>query len=394
MVRGLVISVVLGMTGAIARAQVAPSSRPATQPAARVGAFHATFQDQSPLSRIEAQSKRHHIKVEPLQRYELSRESFEVWVPEDYARSEQSYGILVWVNAGDRGSVPRAWLPVLEEHRLIWIGANDSGNERGVGVRFGLALDAVHNLKALYRVDESRVYVAGISGGGKVASMLAIIYPEIFNGAIPIVGVAYFRHLPVPTEPNQSNEPRKLWPGMFERPPTPTLDRAREQGRFVLITGSDDFNRDPIKGTYELGFLKDGFRHVQYVEVAGMGHTIPDAQTLSRAIESLDAPLPEIRAAADASAARIQPRRAKSPTPATTPAAPRRAAPTTVPSAPSPETEAQRLLSLAENYVRNGLYAEARERLEKILRDYPDTKSAARAKQEMERIKAREKSSG
>jgi hypothetical protein len=256
------------------------STRPATAPAVQTGAFHITLTDQSPLSPIEAQSKRHRIRVEDMQRYTLADESFEVFVPDDYDPANK-YGIMVWINAGNQGTMPRGWPQLLAKHRLIGIGANNSGNPRGVAVRFGLAIDAVHNLKKMYSIDETRVYVSGVSGGGKVASMLGVIYPEVFRGSIPIVGVTYFRDIPVPNERN------KAYQRAFDRPPATTLDRAR-QGRFVLITGSDDMNRDSTKAIYEQGFKKDGFKNVEYIEVQGMGHRVPEADVIERAIKILD----------------------------------------------------------------------------------------------------------
>jgi hypothetical protein len=261
-----------------ARAQTTAPSDP------RRGGFHVTFTDQSPLSPIETQNKRHHIKVDDAQRYTLADESFAAYVPEDYD-PDRPWGLLVWVHAAETGAPPAYLIPLLSKHQLIWIGANNSGNERGVGVRFGLALDAVHNMRKLYNIDDSRVYVSGISGGGKVSMMLAIIYPEVFNGAIPIVGATYFRHIPI------SGENGKFWQGMFEKPPKPTLERAARDGRFVFITGSEDFNRQSIQDTLEQGFKKDGFAHIEYVEIPGMKHQMPQAGVFENAIESLDAPL-------------------------------------------------------------------------------------------------------
>jgi hypothetical protein len=251
------------------------------------GAFHITFDQQSPLSPIEAQNKRHHIKIEPDERYKIADESFEMYVPEDCDGSKP-YGLLVWVNAGDRGSIPHPWETILDQHKLIGVGANQSGNQRLVGVRFGLALDAVYNVQRLYNIDEGRIYVTGVSGGGKVASMLPIIYPEVFNGAIPIVGVGYFRHIPVTGKPNG------LWPGVFERPPLPVFERARQLSRLVIITGENDFNRASIKDIFEQGYRKDNFEHVEYVEVPGMGHGVADAAHMDQALTSLDAPLSQI----------------------------------------------------------------------------------------------------
>ena len=57
----------------------------------------------------------------------------------------------------------------------------------------------------------------------------------------------------------------------------------------------------------------------------------------------------------------------------------------------SREAEAQRLLSLAENYERNKLYSQAKERAEKIVKDFGDTPSGARAREMLRRIQAAQK---
>ena len=41
---------------------------------------------------------------------------------------------------------------------------------------------------------------------------------------------------------------------------------------------------------------------------------------------------------------------------------------------------------MAENYENNNLHTQARERLEKIIKEYPTTKAAARAKTLLDRI--------
>jgi predicted esterase len=255
-----------------------------TRPSERRGTFDVSFQQQSPLSPIEKQNGRWHIRVEPAQRYKLADEGFQVVVPETNASdSAKSWGLLVWINAGKRGDPPRQWLPVINDHHLIWIGADNSGNDRALGVRFGLALDAVFNMKQRYTIDETRVYVAGVSGGGKAASMIALLYPDVFTGAVPISGAAYFRSIPVPSDPG------KVWPAAFQAPGSLLLDRAKRGSRFALLTGSEDFNREPVHEIYTAGFQKDHFEHVEYIEVPGMGHGVPETKWLEQAVQSLDA---------------------------------------------------------------------------------------------------------
>lgn len=263
-------------------AQLSRAGTPSTQP--QTGAFQITFTDRSPHSAIETQSKRHHIKVEDRQRYELTGESFEVVVPETYD-GERPFGLLVWVSPIATGGAPQKWLQTLEKENLIWIGANHSENERGVGIRFGLALDAVHNLRKLYNIDDSRIYVAGFSGGGKCASMLGMIYPEVFQGAIAMGGVGFYRTIPVPDKKNM------VYPNTFDRPPTRMYDLARKRGRMVLLIGDQDFNYVPVKTTFEQGFLVDGFARVTLLEVPGLPHELADESWLEKSVRALDDPL-------------------------------------------------------------------------------------------------------
>src|SRR5262245_53890961 len=261
---------------------VALADPPTTQP--RVGAFQTRFTDRSPHSPLDTQHKRHQIKVDDRQVYELSEHTFEVVVPETYD-GERPFGLLVWVSPIATGRAPHRWLQTLEKNNLIWIGANDSGNERGVAIRFGLALDAVYNMTRLYNIDDSRIYVAGFSGGGKCSSMLGMIYPEVFQGAIPMGGVGFYRTIPVPDKKNM------LYPNTFDRPPAKMYDLARKHRRMVLLIGDQDFNYVPVKTTYEQGFLTDGFEHVTLIEVPGLDHSLADDSWLEKSIQALDDPL-------------------------------------------------------------------------------------------------------
>lgn len=382
----------------------------------RRGAYQTRFTEQDPRSTTDAQSRRNKLRDEALQHYKLGEESFEVYVPELYDPT-QAYGIMVWTSAGDRGTVPRGWKELMDKHRLIFIGANNVGNERGVGVRFGMAMDGVFNLRKEYTIDDSRIYASGNSGGGKIASMLAVMYPEIFAGAIPIVGVSYYRGIPLNDGTNRQ------WMPNFAAPTTVILDRAKALSRIVLITGSGDMNRDSMKATYSLGYLRDGFRYVDYIEVEGMGHTMPPIDYADRAIERLDKSLPEMtqrmieigqqldRSGKLAEArslyqgvslhgdSRLAARATEYMNRIDQTLAPRTArrgqvnspgdiGPTTLP-ARTREAEAAAMLSLADTYERGQLYSQAKQRAQRVLQDFPDTKAAATAKEMIRRLDAR-----
>ena len=132
--------------------------------------------------------------------YGISGQSFEVYVPNDYQPSIP-YGLFVWIDASDESRIPEGVKPILDKYRLIWVGANNAGNTRFVGYRYGLAIDAAYNMKKLYTIDEERVYIGGISGGGGCASEVAVAYPELFYGGFYVVGCNYFRKISRPDKP-------------------------------------------------------------------------------------------------------------------------------------------------------------------------------------------------
>ena len=200
------------------------------------------------------------------------------------------HGLLVYISAGNDGSPSADWVPLLEKHSLLWIGANQSGNERLVWYRTNLALDAVHNMKKQYAVDENRVYVSGESGGGRSASRTALEYPDVFAGGIFIIGCDYFRTVKN-VEPGKST----VFKASFPEPGKSLLDKAKSQNRYVLLTGEKDMNRYPCLSMFG-AFKEDKFAHVTIFDVPGMGHERPvgaNVEWFEKAIAALDAPLVE-----------------------------------------------------------------------------------------------------
>jgi hypothetical protein len=150
--------------------------------------LHLTFTERSPLSTLDIVLPRfdpNHSSQKPSDTaktrlgYDLAEESFEAFIPSTY-KSDVPHGLFVWVSAGN-AEVPSAWLDVFGRHKLIWISANNSGNQRYVPIRMGLALDAVYNMRKRYNIDDNRVYISGASGGAGVASVLLRGFPSVFE---------------------------------------------------------------------------------------------------------------------------------------------------------------------------------------------------------------------
>jgi tetratricopeptide (TPR) repeat protein len=263
---------------------------PAIEPeAGRTGRFRAILQESSSLSALDVYLERHGLSEEELRSvdpkggvYDLSEESFSVYVPEGY-EAQEPHGLFVWVSPTPLGGFRNPEFErVLAERKLIWVGAYNSGNGRLGWYRSGLALDAVESMKSLYNVDENRIYVSGYSGGGRISSSLAMLYPEVFRGGFFTYGCDYFEQLPVPDRPGS------FWPARFPSPGRAAVERLKTDSRFVLLTGDQDFNRPQTRQIYKQ-MERSGFEHLTYLQIPEADHYFGlPPEWLEKGVDGLD----------------------------------------------------------------------------------------------------------
>lgn len=213
---------------------------------------------------------------------DLQHETFFVYVPAEYDPATP-YGLWVWVSPNDFGGLLRDDLrQLLAREKLIWIGAHRAGNDREGLDRLALALTAAELAPRHWSVDPQRVYVSGRSGGGRLASELAFLWPETFRGGIFVVGCNWYAPLPVPGQAGQ------IWAASFAEPPRKSARLLHDERRFAFLTGEKDFNRDEMRTT-ERAAAAAGFRHTRLIEVPGADHFTPMAvEYWQQAIEFLD----------------------------------------------------------------------------------------------------------
>lgn len=260
---------------------------------ARTGSFRTGLRQRHPASSLEALAERFGRPADELERavaagerYSIETERFAVFVPQGYSvpisRAER-WGLVVWVSPTPEGGVPNdATEKVLEERRLLWVGADESGNQRQTSQRIAVALDAAHNMRRYYELDPERIYVAGYSGGGRVATALALLFPQTFRGGLFIYGVDFYRRVPIPDRPGSD------WVPWFPPPPKSELERLRSNTRLVLVTGERDFNRLQVE-TFAERYRDEGFEHVTFIEIPGASHyDWPPQRWLREAFEALD----------------------------------------------------------------------------------------------------------
>ena len=185
-----------------------------------------------------------------------------IYIPKSYSIDSPA-GVVVYVSPGRSGAIPRRWASVMDDHNLIWIGANQSGNRVLASRRVLKAILGLEVVRQRYTIDEGRIYIAGFSGGGKVASMIATDFATTFVGGIFICGV----------EPWKADEP-------------PNIEAIRSN-RYVFLTGERDQALESTKRVYR-GYRAAGVPNIKLIVVRGMGHSNPPRNEFTKAIEFLE----------------------------------------------------------------------------------------------------------
>lgn len=192
------------------------------------------------------------------------RIDFRLYVPPTYDPSTPA-GLLVYISPTQSGEIPHGWSSVLDAHNVIWIGTDRAGNAELVARRILFAMLAPTVADQLYAIDPERIYITGLSGGGKTASMVATDQAQLFRGAIYNCGV-------------------ELWDREPER-----IDLIR-QNHYVFVTGTYDQALEPTKKVYR-GYRKAGVENSKLMVIRHMTHRNPDSYDFEKALIYLDSRL-------------------------------------------------------------------------------------------------------
>ena len=222
--------------------------------------------DAAKLPQVLAQNSET-LRQQPL---DPAGEKFVLYVPDK--APPQGYALMVFVPPWQDATLPGGWGPVLDDRGMIFASAARSGNEENVFARrVPLALVAEANVAGRYRLDPQRIYVAGFSGGSRVAMRIALAYPDVFRGALLDAGSDPIatRQAPLP-----SHE-------LFAR---------FQSSRIVFVTGDgDERNLSTDAGSMHT-MRRWCVLNVDSVVATHTGHAIAGGSALSRALDILEAP--------------------------------------------------------------------------------------------------------
>ena len=275
----IIVALVLGVAARSPGGRQAVIAPLATRP------LRLTFTEQSPLSKPDvllARIDANGPEVAPpgSVEYDVSRESFEVFVPASY-KPDVPHGLFVWTGVAP---VPPAWQEVFTRHKLICISAYPKSPAAAFAhARTRMPLDAVYNMKRLYTVDEARLYVSGFSAGGGVAALLLRAFPDVFSGGYFLMGGAFYVA--------HKAENGQWEPTLNAYPPTwkGDLDEIKKTKSLVLMRGGRDRVYSALEDKVHYNALVlDGFERVEYIVVPGWGHSPPDAVWFEQGLVALE----------------------------------------------------------------------------------------------------------
>ena len=215
------------------------------------------------------------------QSIDLAQERFTVYVP-DAPAPARGYALLVFVSPWAEAVVPQRSIPALNRRHMIFVSASHSGNDADVmDRRIPLALLAERNITQRYRVDPSRVYIGGFSGGSRVALRIALGFPDVFHGALLDAGSDPIGNAQIPL-------------------PAPELFyRFQNSTRLVYLTGKLD-NANLSQDVRSRQSMRDWCVFNLADEGPSMlrtGHQLAGPAALERALTALEKPVPPFPAA-------------------------------------------------------------------------------------------------
>lgn len=216
--------------------------------------------------------------IQPASRI-LGHDAMYVRLPKGYSPSRPA-GLVIWNDPSDSGRPPDAFDAALDKLGLIVVGFGGAGNRQQVANRFQPAFDALETVSRRYHIDPRRVYLTGVSGGGRIASRLQGGFPDVFAGCVPIVGLDIYEDIP-------TIHPGRFWRKGYERPEPARFTLLRSR-RIAPMTGPKDGNYAEIVAAMEI--LKRDSLSVRLFDIPGMGHELPPEPQLVDALTYIDEP--------------------------------------------------------------------------------------------------------
>lgn len=185
--------------------------------------------------------------------YDSKKQTYELYLPAK-GKSKSGRPVILFISPSNRTSGWRAFKELCVKRGIIFIGPHAAGNRCPMRKRVRIVLDALDDVRRKHAIDPDRTYIAGFSGGGRVACAIGFALPELFGGVIPICASGDLRS--------------ESW----------LRQRVIDRLSVAHITGERDFNRGEVE-RFRGPMLKAVGVRAKVWTVAKMGHSVPKGKT-------------------------------------------------------------------------------------------------------------------
>ncbi|MFO0880978.1 MAG: hypothetical protein U0840_26950 [Gemmataceae bacterium] len=208
-----------------------------------------------------------------LGKFDSSAQTYDLFVPERKER-KTPLPLLLYLSPGNEGSW-KQFEKLARSQGMLYVAPRNAGNDVPPRRRVRMVLDVLDEVLRDFPVDPDRTYIAGFSGGGRIACAIAFALPELFGGVIPLCATGDLRQEP--------------W----------LRQRVADRLSVALVTGENDFNRGEVERLRGPFLAEVGVRSRVWM-VAGLGHALPGERTLMEVFRWLEEGLPRRRKLASA----------------------------------------------------------------------------------------------
>src|SRR5258708_4337530 len=116
--------------------------------------------------------------------YDSAKQTYERFVPER-KDPKKPLPAIVFVSAGDEPGGWKAFETTCKDRGFVFVGVRGAGNNVPPPKRIRIMLDCLDDVRRQIPLDADRTYVAGFSGGARMACAIGFSLPEYFGGVIP-----------------------------------------------------------------------------------------------------------------------------------------------------------------------------------------------------------------
>lgn len=199
----------------------------------------------------------------------------------DPNNATKKYGLITYIDAGTPHSFPASYAAALDARDIIWIAGNAIDNTVAVNTRRGVAIMGAFRMSELYNIDSNRIYISGLSGGGRIGCDLGYLRSDYFRGFLGRVGSSLPARIPG-WQVAGTNSTAGNYDADYELMSTGTTVSSvvlPTYFRTALMSQYSDFRRAENLGIYRFGHLNHGNTARMVLRPGGHSDEVGDSFT-------------------------------------------------------------------------------------------------------------------